>query len=189
MYIISGNKKGRKIVNPKRDFRPTQSKVREAFFNIVNAEGKTLLDLCSGSGAIAFEALSRNAKHATLVEIDRDAVKTIVINAKAIFDNDNTLYKVKRISALDYVKRTNDKFDIIYFDPPYHSNIYFDCLNAIIERKLLNDDGVLAAEFGADYYKNFLETENFKSLIKDIMHYDVKSYGESILVILKYIKN
>ena len=38
MYIISGNKKGRKIVNPKRDFRPTQSKVREAFFNIVNAE-------------------------------------------------------------------------------------------------------------------------------------------------------
>ncbi|PCG20120.1 16S rRNA (guanine(966)-N(2))-methyltransferase RsmD [Brachyspira sp. G79] len=188
MYIISGNKKGRKIITPKRDFRPTQSKVREAFFNIVNVENKTLLDLCSGSGAIAFEALSRNAKHATLIEIDRDAVKTIFINAKAIFVNDNSLYKVKRISALDYVRRTSNKFDIIYFDPPYHSNIYFDCLNAIIERKLLNNDGILAVEFGADYYKSFLETGNFKDLIKDRMHYDIKSYGESILVIFKYMK-
>ena len=80
MYIISGNKKGRKIITPKRDFRPTQGKVREAFFNIVDIENKTFLDLCSGSGVMGFEALSRNAKHATLIEIDREAVKTIFSN-------------------------------------------------------------------------------------------------------------
>ena len=50
MYIIYGNKKGRKIITPKRDFRPTQSKVREAFFNIVDIKDKTFLDLCSGIG-------------------------------------------------------------------------------------------------------------------------------------------
>ena len=42
MYVISGSKKGRKILTPKRDFRPTQAKVREAFFNIVNIENKTI---------------------------------------------------------------------------------------------------------------------------------------------------
>ena len=91
MHIISGNKKGRKILTPKRDFRPTQAKVREAFFNIVDIEGKTLLDLCSGSGAIGFEGLSRNAKYAVFIEIDREAVKTIFENAKIIFENYNDI--------------------------------------------------------------------------------------------------
>lgn len=187
MYIISGNKKGRKIITPKRDFRPTQGKVREAFFNIVDIENKTFLDLCSGSGVMGFEALSRNAKHATLIEIDREAVKTIFINAKEIFGNDENLYKIKRISADDYVKKTNDKFDIIYLDPPYHSKIYFDVIKNIIERRILNDNGLFASEFGADYYKKFLEDEAFQDIVKDVMNYEVKCYGESILVIFKYI--
>lgn len=187
MYIISGNKKGRKIITPKRDFRPTQSKVREAFFNIIDIENRTLLDLCSGSGAMGFEALSRNAKHVTFIEIDRDAVKTIFTNAKSIFNNNEMLYKIKRVSADDYVKKTNDKFDIIYLDPPYHSKIYFDVIKYIIERNILNENGVLAAEFGADYYKNFLENYNLKNIISGIMEYDIKAYGESVLIIFKYI--
>lgn len=186
MHIIAGNKKGRKIITPKRDFRPTQGKVREAFFNIVNIEDKSFLDLCSGSGIMGFEALSRNAKYAVLIEIDREAVKTIFANAKTIFDNDTSLYKIKRVSADDYVRKTDEKFDIIYLDPPYHSNIYFDVLSSIVERKILNEGGILALEFGADYYKKFLEREDFINLIKDKMHYEIKSYGESILVIFQY---
>ena len=186
MHIISGNKKGRKILTPKRDFRPTQAKVREAFFNIVDIEGKTLLDICSGSGAIGFEGLSRNAQYAVFIEIDREAVKTIFENAKIIFENYNDICKIKRVSADDYVKKTNDKFDIIYFDPPYHSKIYLDVISFVIERKLLNDNGIFAAEFGADYYKKFLEDEAFKNIIKDKMEYDIKSYGESILIIFHY---
>ncbi|WP_300370373.1 16S rRNA (guanine(966)-N(2))-methyltransferase RsmD [Brachyspira sp.] len=187
MYIISGNKKGRKIITPKRDFRPTQSKVREAFFNIVDAKDKVFLDLCSGSGAMGFEALSRNAKHVTMIEIDKDAVKTIFLNAKNIFENDDTLYKIKRISAFDYVKKTNDKFDIIYLDPPYHSKIYLDTINSIVSKNILNENGILTAEFGLDYYKKFLENENFNDIICGIMKYDVKIYGESVLVIFQYI--
>ncbi|MEI0604778.1 16S rRNA (guanine(966)-N(2))-methyltransferase RsmD [Brachyspira alvinipulli] len=186
MYVISGSKKGRKILTPKRDFRPTQAKVREAFFNIVNIENKIFLDLCSGSGAMGFEALSRKAKYAAFIEIDREAVKTIFSNAKTIFENYNDICKIKRVSADDYVKKTNDKFDVIYFDPPYHSKIYLDVINMIIERNILNDDGIFAAEFGADYYKKFLEDEAFNNIIKDKMKYDIKSYGESILVIFSY---
>lgn len=187
MYIISGSKKGRKIITPKRDFRPTQSKVREAFFNIVNIEDKTFLDLCSGSGAMGFEALSRNARYAAFIEIDRDAVKTIFMNAKSIYD-DNKLYKIKRVSAVDYVKKTDDKFDIIYLDPPYHSKIYLDVINHIVNRNILNENGIFAAEFGLDYYKKFLENEEFKNIISDIMEYDIKTYGESVLIIFKYIQ-
>ena len=187
MYIISGNKKGRKIITPKRDFRPTQSKVREAFFNIVDIKDKTFLDLCSGSGAMGFEALSREAKHVTMIEIDREAVKTIFLNAKNIFENDESLYKIKRISASDFVKKTNDKFDIIYLDPPYHSKIYFDIISCIVNKNILNDNGILAAEFGLDYYKKFLEDENLNESILKTMKYDIKTYGESVLIIFKYI--
>ncbi|OEJ13807.1 16S rRNA (guanine(966)-N(2))-methyltransferase RsmD [Brachyspira hampsonii] len=187
MHIISGNKKGRKIVTPKRDFRPTQGKVKEAFFNIIDIENKTFLDLCSGSGAMGFEALSRNARFVTFIEIDREAVKTIFSNAKTIFDNDDNTYKIKRLSAEDYVKKTDDKFDVIYLDPPYHSKIYFDVINNIIRRNMLNDNGILAAEFGADYYKKFLENEDFKNIVSNIIKYDIKTYGESVLIIFKYI--
>ncbi|WP_295155397.1 16S rRNA (guanine(966)-N(2))-methyltransferase RsmD [uncultured Brachyspira sp.] len=187
MHIISGNKKGRKIITPKRDFRPTQSKVREAFFNIVDAGDKVFLDLCSGSGAMGFEALSRNAKYAVMIEIDRDAVKTIFLNAKNIFKDDKTLYKIKRISAFDYVKKTNDKFDIIYLDPPYHSKIYFDIINCILSKNILNENGILTAEFGLDYYKKFLEDKSLNDIINGIMKYDIKIYGESVLVIFQYI--
>lgn len=185
MHIISGSKKGRKIITPKRNFRPTQSKVREAFFNVLDIENKTILDLCSGSGAIAFEALSRNAKHATIIEIDREAVKTIFINAKEIFADDNSLYKIKRISACDYLKKTNDKFDIIYLDPPYHSKIYYDALNYILKRNILNKDGILAAELGLNHYRGFIK--NINDAVSCIMKYDIRIYGDSVLIIFKYV--
>lgn len=176
MHIISGYKKNKKIISPKRDFRPTQSKVREALFNIIEVKDKVFLDLCSGSGAIGFEALSRGAKNCVFIEIDREAVKNIFINAKNIFENENGKYKIKRISAEDYVKRTEDKFDIIYFDPPYNSKIYNVAISSIIERNLLNENGRLIVESSRKYYKNFLENFN------NIKH-DIKIYGENVLII------
>ena len=95
MHIISGYKKNKKIITPKRDFRPTQSKVREALFNIIEVKDKIFLDLCSGSGAIGFEALSREAKYCIFIEIDREAIKNIFTNAKNIFEDKSEKYKIK----------------------------------------------------------------------------------------------
>lgn len=183
MHIISGYKKNKKIIIPKRDFRPTQSKVREALFNIIEVKDKIFLDLCSGSGAIGFEALSREAKYCVFVEIDREAVQNIFINAKNIFENEKEKYKIKRIAAEDYTKRTNEKFDIIYFDPPYNSKIYEIVINSIIERNLLNENGYLIAESSYKYYKKFLE--NLLNNYKINMKYDIKIYGENVLIIFK----
>lgn len=178
MHIISGYKKNKKIITPKRDFRPTQSKVREALFNIIEVKDKIFLDLCSGSGAIGLEALSRKAKYCVFIEIDREAVKNIFTNAKNIFEKEIDKYKIKRISAEDYIKRTNEKFDIIYFDPPYNSKIYDSVITMIIEKKLLNQNGYLIVELGYEYYKKILE--NFNNI-----KYDIKIYGESVLIIFE----
>lgn len=186
MHIISGYKKNKKIITPKRDFRPTQSKVREALFNIIEVKDKIFLDLCSGSGAIGFEALSRGAWRCVFVEIDREAVQNIFTNAKNIFENEKEKYKIKRIAAEDYTKRTNEKFDIIYFDPPYNSKIYDIVINAIIERNLLNENGYLIAESSYKYYKKKLE--NFLENYKVNMKYDIKIYGENVLIIFKKIE-
>ena len=181
MHIISGYKKNKNIIAPKRDFRPTQSKVREALFNIIEVKDKIFLDLCSGSGAIGFEALSRGAKYCVFAEIDREAIQNIFINAKNIFENESEKYKIKRIAAEDYAKRTNEKFDIIYFDPPYNSKIYETVISLIIERNLLNENGYLIVESSYKYYKKILE--NYKYDLK----YEIKIYGENVLIIFKNI--
>ena len=181
MHIISGYKKNKKIIAPKRDFRPTQSKVREALFNIIEVKDKIFLDLCSGSGAIGFEALSRGAKYCVFAEIDREAIQNIFINAKNIFENESEKYKIKRIAAEDYAKRTNEKFDIIYFDPPYNSKIYETVISLIIERNLLNENGYLIVESSYKYYKKILENYKYD------LEYEIKIYGENVLIIFKNI--
>src|SRR5947207_14816073 len=81
MRIIAGARKGARIFAPKgRETRPTGDRVREAAFNLLGpgaAEDAIVLDLFAGSGAMGLEALSRGASHATFVESDRDACRTI----------------------------------------------------------------------------------------------------------------
>lgn len=173
MHIISGKKKGKKIISPNIYFRPTQSKLKEALFNIINVSGKTFLDLCAGSGAVGLEALSRGANHVTFVDIERESIKTLFKNAKSIFGNSD-IYQIKRISAVDYIKNTDGHFDIIYLDPPYDSNIYREIIYNVINRNLINNGGVLVAETSLNSYKKF-------SFLKPT-NYDFRKYGESVLL-------
>ncbi len=176
MNIISGSKKGKHIKLCDDNFRPTQAKVREAFFNIFDVVYSDFLDLCAGSGAMGFEALSRGAKHSTFVEIDRLRVKALFENSKSLFSNDS-LCTIKRYSALDYTKRTNDKYDIIYFDPPYNSLIYQNTIENIIERKLLNENGSLIIELDSKTYK--------KNMFFSSDFFEEKWYGNTCLLIYK----
>src|SRR4051812_33686826 len=89
MRIISGKYKSRKLLAPKGDMtRPTSDRARESLFNVLNNliefEDSVVLDLFAGSGAFAFEALSRGAKEVLLVEKDRRASEAINANAQAL---------------------------------------------------------------------------------------------------------
>jgi 16S rRNA (guanine966-N2)-methyltransferase len=119
--IIAGHLGGRTFDSP-RTFKthPMSDKIRGALFNILgDIEGLTILDAFAGSGAVGFEAVSRGAKTATLIDNDRAAQKVIA-------DNTRTLGLSRQVgivtaSANAWLQTNpNDRFDIVVCDPPYN---------------------------------------------------------------------
>ncbi len=176
MHILSGTKKGHKIIAPNTKFRPTQSKVRDAFFNAANIEGKKFLDLCAGSGAMGLEALSRGAIHATSIDIDILAIKAMYANYKKIFEGQDDKYIIKKISSDDFVKRTKERYDAIFIDPPYFAAVYEKIIKTIFERNVLNENGILVSEISSEYYAK-------ASFYKEYEH-TVRRYGTTMLVFM-----
>jgi 16S rRNA (guanine966-N2)-methyltransferase len=117
--IIGGEWRRRRIEVPAGvDIRPTPDRVRETLFNWLAPvlPGASCLDLYAGTGALAFEALSRGAARAVLVERDRRAVAALesardVLGAEATIVNDDALAWLARSG--------HEPFDIVFVDPPY----------------------------------------------------------------------
>jgi 16S rRNA (guanine966-N2)-methyltransferase len=126
--------------------RPTPSKVREAIFNIWQGKvaGSNWLDLCTGSGAMGAEALLRGANCAIGIELSGVACRVIAQNWQAISKSDqiHRVYKGDVVKLLP--KLRSQRFDLVYFDPPYESDLYEPVLGAVAE--LLNPDAIVAAE-------------------------------------------
>jgi 16S rRNA (guanine966-N2)-methyltransferase len=115
--IVAGTRKGARIYAPRgRDTRPTSDRVREAIFAILGSvEGARVLDLFAGSGALGLEALSRGAAGVVFVESDPTAVKTIERNLEKLgLDG-----KIVRSGAERHLARTDERYDIVFVDPPY----------------------------------------------------------------------
>ena len=117
MRIVAGSKKGARIFAPKgAGTRPTSDRVREAIFAILGSvEGASVLDLFAGSGALGLEALSRGATSATFVESDAAAVKAIERNLEKL----GLEGRIVRSDAARYVARTDERYDVVFVDPPY----------------------------------------------------------------------
>lgn len=132
LRIIAGLFKGRFLKTPKVDStRPTQGMLREAVFNICQneIEGSRFLDLFAGSGAMAFEALSRGASQAALVEQNRAAISCIKENAAALgVESKIALIPTDAHRALQILLKAGRKFDLIYVDPPYDMVFDLDLL-------------------------------------------------------------
>ena len=132
MNITAGKFKGQKVSAPDESItRPTLSKVRMGIFNTLQAmidfEGASFLDMFSGSGIMALEALSRGFERVAAIEKHPKAAGIIRSNFKK-FKNPPKLYTG---DSLKLVPKMNEKFDIIYIDPPYFSGIYEQSLNAV----------------------------------------------------------
>ena len=124
MRITGGIWRSRRLVAPKgQATRPTSDRVREALFSILASEGvfdgpegPAVLDLYAGSGALGFEALSRGATRAVLVEHARDALAAIRANAKSLEANVRVV-ATKVESAVEGLR--GETFDLVLVDPPY----------------------------------------------------------------------
>ena len=122
MRIISGKFKSRKLLAPKGDTtRPTSDRARESLFNVlsnlIDFEGIPVLDLFAGTGAFAFEALSRGAKNATLVEQNRRVAETINENAAA-FQIDSEVLIIQK-DVYRWLEKALGSYGLIFADPPY----------------------------------------------------------------------
>lgn len=122
MRIIAGLHKGRTLKSPKwQGLRPTSDKVRETLFNILQhqIDGAHVLDVFSGTGAVALEALSRGAAGATCVESDRRAAGLIAENAALCRESDRCVI-IRDVAARALQQPVpGGPFDIIVLDPPY----------------------------------------------------------------------
>jgi 16S rRNA (guanine966-N2)-methyltransferase len=121
--IIGGLWRGRIIAFPSRDdLRPTPDRVRETLFNWLGQDlaGKTCLDLFAGSGVLGFEAASRGARRVVMVEKDRVAYQTLRENAARLAA---AQVEILWGSAVEFLKRDVNQYDVIFVDPPYQVDI------------------------------------------------------------------
>jgi len=112
------------------DLRPTPDRVRETLFNWLGQElhGKVCLDLYSGSGALGFEAASRGAARAVLVERDRAAVSALRANAERLAAQ---TIEVIPADAMAFIACVQERFDVVFLDPPFRQNAHADVLGRL----------------------------------------------------------
>ena len=158
LRIIGGNWRSRRIqfINSEK-IRPTPDRVRETVFNwlVGYIDGAYCLDLFAGSGALAFEAISRGAKHTILVDND-DQIVTQLKQQKELLQTDAA--EIKLQNALSYVREVDQQYDVIFLDPPFNTDDLDKIIPAILEKKLITAKGLL-------YVESFSGTPTNKNLI------------------------
>ena len=129
------------------DLRPTSERIRETLFNWLapRIEGARCLDLCAGSGALGFEALSRGAREALLIDSSPGAVRAMQ-RAKAELGAGDAV-----IVAADVRRWLADEraapFDIVFVDPPYRSGLLPEICRLLAERGWLAPDARIYLEW------------------------------------------
>jgi 16S rRNA (guanine(966)-N(2))-methyltransferase RsmD len=149
--IIAGRGKGRRLSMPKgAETRPTGARVRQTLFDILAPKlpGARFLDAFAGSGAVGLEALSRGALKVVLVDSSPAAVAKIRENAAALGEvgGEVQVFRQDARVALIALAERGARFDVIYLDPPYDSDLYEPVIALVGEEGLLEHGGILVAE-------------------------------------------
>ena len=120
------------------------SRVKEAIFDIIKPylEDAKFLDLFSGTGNMALEALSRGVKRAVMIEKNKDAVSIIIENVNSMgFEDRCRAYKNEVNRAIEILSRKREIFDIIFIDPPYKEELCTETITKIDTFKILSERG------------------------------------------------
>lgn len=154
MRIVAGSAKGRKIESPKgRDVRPTGDRVREALFSSIafRLRDARVLDLFAGTGALGLEAVSRGAASSVFVDRSKRSVEIIRRNIAACgFGPRCEVFPRDALLAIPHFKTSNQRFDLVFLDPPYAGEMLEKALAALVDAAVLSDDVLISAEHPAD---------------------------------------
>ena len=152
MRIISGFFKGRKILEPKDEkTRPLKDLTKESIFNIlkhsnkfdINLNNSIILDLFSGVGSFGIECISRGAKKVVFIENYKNTLLILKKNLSNLATVDNYEIIEKNIYTENFNENLNDRFDLIFLDPPYKDKNINDLIEQIIEKKILKKTGII----------------------------------------------
>ncbi len=149
MRIIAGKHKGKKLKEFKgQEIRPTSDRAKEALFSILASKiiDCSFLDLCSGSGSVGIESYSRGASSVTFVDQSVKSLSLTKENALSV----GLLGDFVLSDAINFIYKTSQKFDVVFFDPPYAYAKIKDVLQAVKTAKILNDGGIFIYERKAD---------------------------------------
>lgn len=145
--IIGGQHKRRLLTFvDAQGLRPTPDRLKETLFNWLTGylTDAKILDTCAGSGALGFEAVSRGAKTAILIEPNLAQAQMLKQNAKLLRLSDKlTIVSTDAISALNTM---HDTFDIIFIDPPYALNLWQPILKNLLDNALIHTDSKIYLE-------------------------------------------
>lgn len=145
MRVIAGTRRSLHLMTPEgRDTRPTQDRIKETLFNILQSDvpGSIFVDLFAGSGGIGIEALSRGAARAYFVENQRKAISCIEQNLERTrFTKEAVLLKQDVLSALTGSIR--ERADIIFMDPPYEQGLDRQALTCLSQSNWIADGDTL----------------------------------------------
>ena len=158
MRVITGKARGIVLKTPEgMATRPTADRVKEAMFSIIQFDipGTSVLDLFGGTGQLGIEALSRNAKKAVFVDEREPACRLIRENLKRTKLDE--LGRVVRSDYAAFLRTCNEKFDIVFLDPPYAEVFLENSLKMITEIDILQSGGIIVTErpLGKDFSLEF----------------------------------
>ena len=156
--------------------RATKDSAKEGIFNSLGyLSGLSFVDLFSGSGQMAIEALSRGASKVTLNELNRDAYKIILNNLSKLQITEIKTYNLDYKICLEKLKNNGEKFDIIFLDPPYKLKIDLDFINLLLSYNILNENFRIVVETDYDLDERLFKYFTIKKL----------KYGRSIMYVLR----
>lgn len=145
--IISGQWRGRRLpVLDAAGLRPTTDRVKETLFNwlMQDTAGRQVLDCFSGSGSLAFEALSRHAVFATLLELDKSAVKQL---QQHLLKLNCPQAEVIQTNALQYLQQqAKRQYDLVFLDPPFRQQLLLPAAQLLEQQGWLAPDALIYLE-------------------------------------------
>ena len=177
MRIISGIKKSIVINAPKNlPVRPTTDKVKESLFNIIQNKFELkecrVLDVFSGTGNISYEFASRGCNDILSVDNNFNCIRFINKTAEKL----EIKVRTKKIDYLLFLKNNNEKFNIIFADPPYRFLLkdYLEIIDIVRDNSILEEGGELIIEHSSNI-----------SFIDKYKEVDERNYGSSSLSFFK----
>ncbi|MNW56624.1 Ribosomal RNA small subunit methyltransferase D [compost metagenome] len=155
MRVVSGSARGRNLkAVPGTGTRPTTDKVKEALFSMIGPyfEGGQALDLFAGTGGLGIEALSRGMELAVFVDLEYKSIEVVRANLKTTgFEAKAEVYKNDAERAIKALSKREQKFDLVFLDPPYRLKHGDKLMESMDQLNLLSDGATIVLEYESTY--------------------------------------